>query len=309
MQFFRGFFRARLGSQLLATIAARVIAIPVFLLGVYLVLQMAGLTRLAVTVLGGTGIVGIVVGFAFRDIAENFLASILLSLRQPFRRNDMIEVAGHIGVVQQMNTRTTLLMTLDGNHVQIPNAIIFKNTITNYTSNPNRRSDFVIRIGYDNAIRQTQQVIAQVLKDHPAVFKTPEPLVLVDQLSAATVDLRIFFWYDATQYGPGKIKSSLLRLIRRALQDSNISMPNEMQEVIFPNGVPILQAPKPQTLPKATDELESPDEQKASQPIYPEPLTTAEEGDLRPGEQEIREQAEQSRVPEQGEDLLRGSKT
>ncbi len=307
VHFFRRFFNVRLGSPLLAGIAARAVAIPVFLLGVYLVLQVAGLTRLAVTVLGGTGLVGIVVGFAFRDIAENFLASILLSMRQPFRRDDLIEVVSHVGIVQQMNTRSTVLVTLDGNHVQIPNSIIFKNTIINYTANPNRRSDFVIGIGYDSTILQAQEIISQVLNEHPTVFKSPEPLVLVDELAASTVNLRIYFWYDATQYAPIKIKSSLLRLMKRALQEAGISMPDEAREVIFPNGVPIIQAPQLQTTEQAQAEVERSKEAEVSESLHPEPVTSAAEGDLRNVEHDVREQADQSRVPEEGADLLDGT--
>ncbi|MBI1296715.1 mechanosensitive ion channel [bacterium] len=306
-RFFRGFFIRRVGSPLLAGVAARTVAIPVFLLGIYLVLQVAGLTRLAITVLGGTGIVGIVVGFAFRDIAENFLASLLLSIRQPFRRDDLIEVADHVGIVQQMNTRSTVLMTLDGNHVQIPNATIFKNTITNYTANPNRRSDFAIGIGYDDSILQAQEVIAQVLSEHPTVLQTPEPLVLVDQLAAATVNLRVYFWYDATQYAPIKIKSSLLRLIKRVLQDAGISMPDESREVIFPQGVPIVQAGETVGTEHRPVQVTAPRRRPPQEAAKAEPVTSAAEGDLRSGEQEIRAQAERGRSPEEGEDLLEGS--
>lgn len=302
--FFRGFFSKRVGSQLLAGVAARTVAIPVFLLGIYLVLQVAGLTRLAVTVLGGTGIVGIVVGFAFRDIAENFLASLLLSIRQPFRRDDLIEVADHVGIVQQMNTRSTVLMTLDGNHVQIPNATIFKTTIINYTSNPKRRSDFVIGIGYDDSILQAQEVVSQVLNEHPTVLQTPEPLVLVDELASATVNLRVYFWYDATQYAPIKVKSSLLRLIKRALQDAGISMPDESREVIFPQGVPILDAGEAKPTKRHPAQVTAPRRRPPQEVAETEPLTSAAEGDLRNGEQEIRAQAESGRSPEGGEDLL-----
>ncbi|MEX1019362.1 MAG: mechanosensitive ion channel family protein [Litorilinea sp.] len=305
IRFSRRFFSVRLGSSLLAAIAARIVAIPVFLLGVYLVLQVAGLTRLALTVLGGTGIVGIVVGFAFRDIAENFLASILLSIRQPFRRDDLIEVVGHVGIVQQLNTRTTVLITLEGNHVQIPNSIIFKNTVTNYTANANRRSDFVVSIGYDSAIIEAQQIIAQVLYDHPTVFRTPEPLVLVDELAASTVNLRIYFWYDATQYAPFKIKSSLLRLIMRALQDAHISMPDEAREVIFPQGVPIIQASAPEATPRELPKQEVGEAVDAAAPV--EPVTSVAEGDLSTDEPEIRAQMQKARVLEDGEDLLKES--
>jgi len=298
----RLFLRNRLNSPLLTSIASRTIAIPVFLLGLYLVLQVAGLTRLALTVLGGTGVVGIVVGIAFRDIAENFLASVLLSVRQPFHRDDLIEVAGYNGIVQQMNTRSTVLMTLDGNHVQIPNATVYKNTIINYTANPNRRSDFVIGIGYEDAIARAQDRIDGVLREHPAVLATPEPLVLVDELGAATVNLRVYFWYDATLYAPIKIKSSLVRLTKRTLEDAGISMPDEAREVIFPRGVPLIQAP-PATETQPEDGRPEPYAQPAVT-APPEPVTTAAEGDLRSDEGEIRAQAEQSRAPEEGGDLL-----
>jgi small conductance mechanosensitive channel len=290
--------RPRLDSSLLTRITSRVLAIPVFLLGLYLVLQVAGLTGLALTVLGGTGIVGVVIGFAFRDIAENFLASILLSMRRPFRSQDVIEVAGHTGIVQQMNTRSTILMTVDGNHIQIPNATVFKNTIVNYTANPNRRADFVVGIGYENRISQTQELLAQVISDHPAVLETPEPLVLVDELGAATVNLRIYFWFDGTQYAPHKIKSSLMRLTKRTLENAGISMPDEAREVIFPEGLPIVQ-----------DKQERIDgtraaERKSTTSLSAEPVSTSAEGDLRSSEREIRQQAEHARIPEDGNNLL-----
>jgi small-conductance mechanosensitive channel len=295
----------RLASPLLTSIAARVIAIPVFVLGLYLVLQVAGLTRLALTLLGGTGIVGIVVGFAFRDIAENFLASILLSMQQPFRREDVIKVAEHMGIVQQMNTRSTVLMTLEGNHVQIPNAVIFKSTIINYTANPNRRSEFKVGIGYDSSISQAQEIIAGVLTAHPAVLTSPEPLVLVDELGTSAVNLCIQFWSDATQFSPPKVKSSLIRLTKRALEDAYISMPDEAREVIFPKGVPLLQMP-PQETEAAKQVHKHSVGQPSAGPTRTEPLITAAEGDLNSEDQEIRAQAERARVPEQGEDLLEG---
>jgi small-conductance mechanosensitive channel len=291
--------RPRFDSGLLTRITSRVLAIPVFLLGLYLVLQVAGLTGLALTVLGGTGIVGIVIGFAFRDIAENFLASVLLSTRRPFRSQDVIEVAGHTGVVQQMNTRSTILMTADGNHIQIPNATVFKNTIVNYTANPNRRADFVVGIGYDNKISQTQELLAQAIAEHPAVLETPEPLVLVDELGAATVNLRIYFWFDGVQYAPHKVKSSLMRLTKRTLEDARISMPDEAREIIFPEGIPLVESEQ------GKDEGTNASERQSRRRLSSEPVSTPAEGDLRSGEREIRQQAEHARIPEGGDNLLK----
>jgi hypothetical protein len=167
----RRFLAGRIPSPLLFNVLVRAFTIPVFLLGLYFVLQVAGLTRLALTVLGGTGLIGIIVGFAFRDIAENFLASLLLSVRNPFSGGDLIEVAGHTGIVQNLNTRSTVLLTLDGNHVQIPNATVYKSTIKNYSSIASRRAEFVIGIAYDSSATWAQVLIADILKEHPAVLE------------------------------------------------------------------------------------------------------------------------------------------
>ncbi|MCF3651345.1 mechanosensitive ion channel family protein [Synoicihabitans lomoniglobus] len=304
-------FEGRYGSALMVAIVARLVALPIFLIGLYIVLQVAGLTSLALTLLGGTGLMGVVIGFAFRDIAENLLASILLSLRRPFRPNDLIEVTGQIGIVQRMNTRCTVLMTMDGNHVQIPNATIFKNTIINYTANPNRRSDFVVGIGYDDSITAAQELIAQMLSEHPAVLNDPEPMVLVEVLGASTVNLRIYYWFDASRYGLAKLKSSLQRLTKRKLTDANISMPDEAREVVFPQGVPINMAPPPTGSTSAVSpSIPTPDPAPPAPPpdqenYAEEPVSMDAEGHLHSEAREVQEQAATAPTPEEGEDLLR----
>ena len=290
-------FQRRLKNHLLRDVAARAVAIPVFLLGLYLVLRVSGLTRLAVTVLGGTGLMGLVLGFAFRDIAENFLASILISMQNPFASGDLIEVAGHKGYVQSVNTRSTLLMTLEGNHVQIPNATIYKETITNYTANPNARFDFLVGIGYDDSLTLAQSVALKILQDHPAIVDDPEPLVLVESLGAATVNLRIYFWVDIARYSQFKVRSAIIRLTKRAFDQAGISMPDEAREVVFPAGVPV------QMLSEEGTPKSIPAEKKSSREDD-EATTHSAEGDLTSEAEDIKEQASRSRVPEAGQDLL-----
>lgn len=226
-------------SRLLREVISRAGGILVMLAGLYLVLRIAGLTQLALTVVGGTGLIGLVLGIAFRDITENFLASLFLSLQQPFREGDLVEVANVTGYVQRLTSRTTVLMTLDGNQVQIPNSTVFKSTIRNFTSNPNRREDFVVGIGYDDSIPFAQEVALKVLAEHPAVLQEPEPLVLVDNLGSSTVNLRVYFWIDGGRHSWLKVKSSVIRLAKRAFQDAGISLPDEARELIFPHGVPV----------------------------------------------------------------------
>lgn len=290
----------RVDSPFLRDVIARAVAIPVFLVGLYLVLQVAGLTGLAVSLLGGAGVIGIIVGFAFRDIAENFLASLLLSIRRPFRPGDFIGVAEHEGVVQTMNTRSTILLTIDGNHVQIPNATIFKSTIVNYTAAPARRVTVDVGIGYDTSITDAQDVIATVLRGHEAVLNDPEPMVLVDALGASTVNLKAHFWIDGRAYSVDRVRSAVLRLIKRALVERGISMPDEAREVIFPQGVPIVRDSSASAPPAAVPP-------PAARVAEPEEAATAAEGGLGSEAAELTAEVAHATIPEAAsEDLLKG---
>lgn len=235
----RALLQPRIRPRLLRRVIARGIGIFVFLIGIYIVLRLSGLTQLALTIIGGTGLAGLAFGIAFRDITENFLASVFLSIQRPFETGDLIEVEGITGYVQQLNVRTTIVMTLAGNLVQIPNATLYKSNLQNFTANDNRREDFVVGIGYDDAIHQAQRTAQQVLIDHPAVLDDPEPSVLVDSLGTATVNLRIYFWINGREHSWLKVRSSVIRLVKLAFQQQAISMPDEAREVVFPRGVPV----------------------------------------------------------------------
>lgn len=282
-------------SRLLREVLARAGGLVVMLAGLYLVLRIAGLTQLALTVVGGTGLIGLVLGIAFRDITENFLASLFLSLQQPFREGDLVEVANVTGYVQRLTSRTTVLLTPDGNQVQVPNSTVFKSTIRNFTSNPNRREDFMVGIGYDDSIPFAQEVALKVLAEHPAVLNEPEPLVLVENLGPSTVNLRVYFWLDGGRHSWMKVKSSVIRLVKRAFQDSEISLPDEAREVTFPQGVPVRMIESEGAAEPAAPALAKPTAE-------PETVATKGEAGLESEAGEIKEQARRSWTP--GEDLL-----
>lgn len=285
-------------SHLLREVMARAGGMLVMLAGLYLVLRIAGLTQLALTVVGGTGLIGLVLGIAFREITENFLASLFLSLQQPFREGDLVEVASVTGYVQRLTSRTTVLMTLDGNQVQVPNSTVFKSTIRNFTSNPNRRDDFIVGIGYDDSIPFAQEIALKVLGEHPAVLNEPEPLVLVENLGPSTVNLRVYFWLDGGRHSWLKVKSSVIRLVKRAFQDSGISLPDEAREVTFPHGVPVRMIESKGAVEPAEPALAKPTAE-------PETVATKAEASLKSEAEEIKEQARRSWTP--GENLLTSS--
>jgi len=276
----------------------------VFLVGTYVVLRVSGLTQLALTVVGGTGLVGLAVGIAFRDITENFLASIFLSMQRPFGTGDLIEVAGVTGFVQQLNVRTTVLMSLDGNLVQIPNSTVYKSTLRNFTANPNRREDFVVGIGYDDPIDEAQEIARRVLADHPAVLNEPEPWVLADGFGSATINLKIYFWLDGREHSWLKVRSSVIRLVKRAFQQHGISMPDEAREVVFPKGIPVTLLDGKPELATTTDSPERPGSPPTSADSA---VSTKAEAGLSSEAAVIEEQARRAKPLDEGENLLKAS--
>ncbi len=298
----RAFFRRGIQAKLLLNVIARGAGVLVFLFGTYIVLRVSGLTQLALTVVGGTGLIGLAVGIAFRDITENFLASIFLSMQRPFETGDLVEVAGVTGYVQQLNVRTTILMTLDGNLVQIPNATVYKSNLRNFTTNCNRREDFVVGIGYDDSINDAQEIARKVLSDHPAVLSDPEPWVLADSMGRATINLRVYFWLNGREHSWLKVRSSVIRLVKLSFQQHGISMPDEAREVVFPQGVPVTMLDgKPGvtngSIPGKGPPVELPGEELDA-------VSTKAEGGLSSEAGVIKEQARQAQPLNEGENLL-----
>ncbi|WP_198333176.1 mechanosensitive ion channel domain-containing protein [Legionella clemsonensis] len=291
---------ARNLHPLLSNVIAHAVSFLCILFGVYIILRLLGLTTIAFTVLGGTGIIGIILGIAFKNITENLLASILLSIQNPFRNEDLIEVAGVTGYVQGLTTRATLLMTPDGHLVQVPNAIVYQSNIYNYTSNSSRRENFIIGIEGSASISTAQEVALETLEKHPAILKDPEPLVLVDNILAGTVNLRIYFWLNGNKYNWQKVKSSAMRLVKSAFQEAGITIPGTEVELSFNEKT----AKQLQTI-----KLEKKGESEPTG-VSKESMTvvTHAEGGLQSDRNEIQKQARRSKVIGEETNLLSVSK-
>ncbi|MCX8226512.1 MAG: mechanosensitive ion channel, partial [Sulfitobacter sp.] len=120
-------------NAFIADIYRQVIRLLFIIAGLVLALDIVGATALLSGILGAAGIVGLAIGFAVRDTVENFIASVMLSIRQPFRPNDTVEIEGDTGKVIRLTSRATILLSFDGNHIRIPNSTVFKSRIVNFT--------------------------------------------------------------------------------------------------------------------------------------------------------------------------------
>ncbi|MBB1471751.1 MULTISPECIES: mechanosensitive ion channel family protein [unclassified Luteimonas] len=199
--------------------------------GLLVALDLLGASALVGAVLGSAGVVGLVLGFAFKDIAENYVAGILLSLRRPFVPGDLLRIDSYEGKVAALTSRATVLVTLDGNRLTLPNALVFKSVVLNYTRNARRRIDFTIPVDGGESIRQAQQVAMGALCAVTGVLDDPSPSWTVAEYDASGLTLRFFAWVDQRQADPGKVRSEALHVVRTALAEAGIEAPRAVHYV------------------------------------------------------------------------------
>lgn len=222
----------RLGiNPLLRGLIRQLIRTVILLIGVLLALDILGATALVGAVLGTAGVAGIAIGFAFRDIVENYLAGALLSLRQPFAINDLIEIGEVEGKVIRLTSRELVLMTLDGNHVRIPNATVFTSVITNYTRNPRRLFKFAVGVDVEEDLVYVQRLGTEALRAMNGVMRDPEPFARVEELGDYNVIIGFFGWVDQRQADFFKVRSQALRIVKAALDEANVLMPEPITNV------------------------------------------------------------------------------
>jgi small conductance mechanosensitive channel len=190
--------------------------------GLLLGLGALNLTRVVLSILGLAGMVGLAVGFAFRDITENFIASVLLGLRRPFQIGDYITVAGQSGAVKSLNTRATVLVTLEGNHVRIPNSVIFKEIMVNATASPSFRNSFDVVIPNEASTAVAIEQIATALRNQKGVLADPAPRALVEALEPGGVRLRVYLWSPTHGVDWSQLMSDARLKVKIALQEAGI---------------------------------------------------------------------------------------
>ena len=216
-----------LGKQL----ALRVIRLGISLVAILTALELLDATAIVGAIVGAAGLAGLALGFAFKNIVENYLAGVLLSTRNPFEIGDAVEIDGQKGKVAMLTARDTVLVTLDGNHLRIPNAIVMNSVLLNYSRNPLRRFDFYVGVSTDFDLGEVKRIALQNLKENPAVLADPAPTVIVDSLGDSSVMMRLFGWINQSDHDFLKSKSESIRLIKEAFDGAGIEMPEPIYRV------------------------------------------------------------------------------
>jgi len=218
-------------NAFVADIYRQLLRISFVILGIIIALDIMNATALLSTILGAAGIIGLALGFAVRDTVENFIASVMLSFRQPFRPNDTVEINGDVGKVIRLTSRATILLSFDGNHIRIPNAVVFKSRIINYTKNAERRFMFSIMVERDADLQETRNLAAQTVQNLPFVLTEPAAQIWIEALSPTGIELVITGWVDQNETSIVLAKGEAIRQMKLAIQAAGIVIPDATQAI------------------------------------------------------------------------------
>ena len=212
-------------NAFIADIYRQIIRLLFLIGGLVIALDIVGAAALLSGILGAAGIVGLAIGFAVRDTVENFIASIMLSIRQPFRPNDTVEIEGDTGKVIRLTSRATILLSFDGNHIRIPNATVFKSRIVNFSRNAERRFTFALTVAPDTDLDEARRLAADTLIALPFVLKSPEASAWIESVDDFWVTLNMAAWINQNETDIVLARSEAIRLTQAAFDSADMSAP------------------------------------------------------------------------------------
>ncbi|OYD91551.1 mechanosensitive ion channel protein MscS [Nostoc sp. 'Peltigera membranacea cyanobiont' 210A] len=204
------------------------------LIGLFIALSIVIPTFQAGDLVQLLGISGVAIGFAFRDILQNFLAGILILLTEPFQIDDQIVFKGFEGTVENIETRATTIRTYDGRRIVIPNSELFTNSVTVNTAFDNRRLEYDVGIGYNDDIDRAKQLMLDAMLSVDEVLKDPPPDVLAMELAESTVNIRVRWWVHPPRRADNLIsRDKVIIAIKKKLVANGIDLPFPTQQILF----------------------------------------------------------------------------
>ena len=230
----KGLTRDRRHARNLGMILGRLAQWTTILIGLFISLSIIFPTLRADDLVQLLGISGVAIGFAFRDILQNFLAGILILLTEPFQIGDQIIFKDFEGTVENIQTRATTIRTYDGRRIVIPNSELFTNSVTVNTAFENRRLEYDVGIGYGDDIDEAKGLMLEAMRETEGVLREPAPDVLVVALADSTVNLRARWWiHPPFRADVLNLQDRVLTAIKNKLTAHGIDLPFPTQQVLF----------------------------------------------------------------------------
>ena len=210
-------------SEHAAQLTARLAFLGVLALGILVALGVMGIN--AGALVASLGLVSVGVGFALKDVIENFIAGIILIFQRPYVVGDVVLLGEVEGTVEDVRVRDTVIRMYDGRQVFVPNASIFTTAVINNNRNRRRRLDFEVGIAYPEDTSAAMAAAARSLDGIADILHDPAPLVVVEKLEESSVVLKVYFWIDPAAANFLEVRSAAIAAVKKGLGEAGIEIP------------------------------------------------------------------------------------
>ena len=234
----------KVDDRLLVNFIGRIVFLLMLIIGIVIFLNQIGLGKAASGLIAGAGVSTLILGFAFKDLGENFLAGFFLAFSRPFGIGDVIEVEGLKGIVKVLNFRNTHIRSFDGRDIYLPNAMLIKNPLQNYTRDGLLRYDFVVGLDFGDDLAKAGQVVMNALLANKNIEKEGDlrPFLQLEEFSTSTVNLGIYYWINNSNFlgDIAFLKTEVMSGVLKALISNGFTLPADIVELkIYQEGSPI----------------------------------------------------------------------
>ncbi|UII24767.1 mechanosensitive ion channel [Fulvivirga maritima] len=221
-------------NKLLENLFSTMVYYSVLGIGIFIILGILKLDRAVTSLLAGVGVVGLALGFAFQDIAANFVSGIILAFRRPSKIGDVISVKDFMGTVTKTNLRVTVLKTFQGQEVYIPNKDVLQSPIINYTVLGQRRIDLGVGISYGDDLEKVQQVVLDAIKGLDGILRPDDTIFDYYEFGSSSINFNIRFWIEyPDQPGFLAMRNAAVMAIKKAFDENDITIPFPIRTLDF----------------------------------------------------------------------------
>lgn len=221
-------------NQTVTGLAQTVLGVLVIGIGVFFALSILNLDGTVTSLLAGAGIIGLALGFAFQDIAANFISGILLSVRHPFGIGDIIDTNGYFGEVKKLNLRNTIIRTPQGQIIYVPNKAVYENPLNNYTKHHERRIDLTCGVSYGDDLEKAKKVAIEAVSSIDSRDQSKEVEFFYNEFGDSSINFVIRFWVDFRKlpdfWAP---QSDAIMALKKGFDENDIMIPYPIRTLDF----------------------------------------------------------------------------
>jgi small conductance mechanosensitive channel len=231
---FRKLFYKASNNEALGHLFSTIVYGAILSIGLFIMLGVLGLDKALTSILAGIGVIGLALGFAFQDIAANFVSGIILAFKRPFKIGEIIETKDVMGTVTRTNLRDTVIETFQGQKVYIPNKDFLQHSFYNYSALEKRRIDIAVGVSYADDLDKVEDIVLSTIKNLDGVIDKDLMVFDYSEFDSSSINFNIRFWIEY----PGepsyfKMRSKAIKAIKKAFDEQDITIPFPIRTLDF----------------------------------------------------------------------------